>query len=330
MYAVQTDAAPPRADSIPATVMTDAAQPAPTATPIDAGAVTMYGAPAAATERAARGDLSRPVLASETLAEDAAPLEPGRGLLRALMIVGGLLLVGLFCAPWGAVGDKLIFSWDTLKHLGSLQFVGQIYLVAAGTVLVIAGLLPLPYLLRALIATTIGLVPLVVTALQVEEWRAITTLGGIVLLSAALYHRARYRDSILARALVGAGVVALLCTLFIPSAKGVPLVLAFEGLAGASGREIVVRLYPLLLLVLCLLSLLAYLGKASTALGGVWATAILFYLPVRGWVLGLFELDRGPALQHLSKLYDPLVLLIALALAAIGLSQVLAKAVRRG
>jgi hypothetical protein len=315
--------APAAPAAVPATVLRPAAEPVP------ATVFAPAAAPVVVESKAARSDLSRPVLASQTLAEDLAPIEPGKGAMRVLMTIGGLLLIGLFCAPWGLAGDSLVFSWDQLKHLGSLDFIGRIFLGAGGLVFVVAGLVPLPYLLRALIAAVLGLVPIGVAMAQVQDWRVILALAALVLLPAALFHRWRYRGSILARILVGVGVASLLATFLIPTGAGVPLVQTFEGLGDAEASVIVTRLYPLVLFLLSLLSLLAFLGSTSTGLAQVWAVLILLFLPTQGLILAALGMGKGSTMLVLPKVYGALGLLVCLTLAALGISHLLAKGSQR-
>jgi len=272
-----------------------------------------------------RPDASRPVLASESLAADLAPQEPARGAMRALMAIGGVLLIGLFVAPWGEVAGKLIFSWDLLKSLSGVLFAKRIYLAAAGVVFLAAALLPLPYLLRALIGLVLGLIPFVLDAINVPEWRLILLFGSLILLPAALLHRARYRGSVLSRILVGVGVLGILACLLVPEGGSVPLIKVFDGLGDAPASTIVLRLFPLLLLLLALLSLLAFLGSGSTGLARIWAVGLLLFLPLQMWLSTAFQLGSGKAATHLiPDFYGGLTLLAALVLSAFGLSQLFA------
>jgi hypothetical protein len=301
------------APAIPATMYAPAQAPA-------APAIT----PPVAPSRAPRSDVSRPVLASESLAEDLSPVEPGRTAMRVLMLLGGLLLVGLFCAPVGKAADKLLFSWDLLKHQEGLRFVFTIYLAAGGGVFLAAALLPLPYIVRALAGAVVGLAPIGVMMAMMEDWRTITTLGALALLVAALFHRWRYRGSIVARILVGLGVAGLLATLLVPTDQGVPLVLAFQGLGDASAQQLIQQLFPLVLMLLALLSLLAFLPSGTTGLAQVWAICLLLYLPMVFLWAALAKGSSDPW-RMIASLQPGVPLLVYLALGPLGLAQVLAK-----
>lgn len=245
--------------------------------------------------------------------------------MRVLMLIGGLLLVGLFCVPVGKSGDKLLFSWDLLKNLDGLRFVFTIYLAAGGGVFLAAALLPLPYVVRALAAALVGLAPVGVMMAMLEQWRPVTAMAALTLLVAALFHRWRYRGSILARILVGLSVLAVLATLLIPTSQGVPLVLAFEGLGDASAQRLVHQLFPLVLMLLSLLSLLAFLPSGTTGLAQVWAVCLLLYLPIVFLWEGLVKGSSSDALRVIASLQPGTTLLIYLTLGTLGLSQVFAK-----
>jgi hypothetical protein len=333
--AVPPTAFAPAASAIPATAFAPAASPGvpPTASraaePVPATVFAGAAAPAVvAATTAPRADVSRPVLASQTLADDLAPVEPGKGAMRVLMTIGGLLLVGIFCAPWGEAAGSLVFSWDQLKHLGALEFVARIFLGAGGLVFLVAGLLPLPYLLRAITGALLGLVPIGVIVAQGQDWRLIVVLVGLVLLPAALFHRWRYRGSLLARILVGVGVAALLATFLVPAGGGVPLIQSFEGLGDASASVIVARLYPLLLFLLSLLSLLAFLGSGSTGLAQLWAVLLILFLPLQGLLTVALGAGSASAFAILPKLYAAVTLLVCLTLSTLGLSHLMAKGSR--
>lgn len=337
--AFSPQAVPPTASApggaIPATAFSPAAGPGVPATaqraaePVPATVFAAAAAPAVVAEsHPPRPDVSRPVLASQTLADDLAPVEPGKGAMRVLMTIGGLLLVGIFCAPWGEAAGSLVFSWDQLKSLGALEFVARIFLGAGGLVFLVAGLLPLPYLLRAITGALLGLVPIGVIVAQGQDWRLIVLLAGLVLLPAALFHRWRYRGSVLARILVGVGVAALLATFLVPAGGGVPLIQTFEGLGDASATVIVARLYPLLLFLLSLLSLLAFLGSGSTGLAQVWAVLLLLFLPLQGLLTVALGSGSASAFAVLPKVYAAVTLLVCLTLSTLGLSHLMAKGSR--
>lgn len=253
--------------------------------------------------------------------------EPGRGIIRILMIIGGLLMIGIFAAPWGSTNDGLIFSWDLLKAAEGLAFISQIYLAAGGVVLVAGGVIPLPfYLLRAVIAVLLGLVPLVLYVVGASQWQSIVLMVVLVMMPAALLHRKRFAGSMLARILVALGVVMVLATMLIPVGGSLPLMAIFSGLGDLSGAALVVRLFPLALLLFSLLSLLVFLGRGSTGLALVWAILLLCYLPLQILLPTVIKLFSGGSVMILlPQFYSGLSMLIYLLLASYGVSQVLAR-----
>jgi hypothetical protein len=333
------------AAAVPPTVVSDAVTPSPAAIPptMFAAAAPVVAAPAeppaAAVEPAAKKEpppkpkkepkpkkAPKPLLASESLEADRAPVEPGKGAMRVLMILGGLLLAGLFCAPFSGAGDKLLFSWDLLKGQEGIQFISTIYLAAGGVIFIAAGLLPLPYIIRAMTATLFALAPIGIAMAGVgAEWRALALFVIVVLLPAALFHRARYRSSILARILVGLGVLGVLATLLIPIGSSVPLVQVFDGLGSVSAEQAIPKLLPLVLLLLAVLSLLAFLPSSMTGLTGIWAVLVILYLPVVAWYQAMLQTSPSHIFQTLHTFYPGLALLIYVMLASFGLSQVFAK-----
>jgi len=302
---------------IPATVAALPSQPAMVPATIIAAA-----APAGGREP------SRPVLASESLAEDRAPAEPGRTAMRVLMAIGGLLLIGLFVAPFGQSYAGLRFSWHLIPTLKGFALANQLCVGAAGVLFLAAALLPVPFLARALTGAVLGAGALgLVMAAGGGDWRFVATVSVCFLLPAGLLHRWRYRASLFARLLVAVCVLAVLATLLVPSGGSVPLLLVFEGLGSAGAAAAVARLMPLLLLLLALLSLLAFLGSGSTGLSQVWAVGLLFYLPLQSAVAVLLSPEQE-VWAHLKLLYSGLALLVYLTLAAHGLSQIMAAASR--
>lgn len=323
------DEAPPEVPPTLAPGDLAAQPPALVGSPSTTASVRAAQAPDARSEVTPDGE---PEVGPAVASEDALPegwREPGRVLLRVLQALGGAAMIGLFFAPWGSAPDGLLFSWDLLKGASSLDFVRTIYLAAGGLVLLSGALIPLPYLLRALVAMLLGLVPLALTTVHRGGWGEAVSLGGLLLLIAALFHRRRFKGSILARILVVVGVVAQIVAAVVPQGDVVPIVAVFKGLGSSAGLGIGQRLLPLYLLLFSVLSLMALRGRASGGLAGLWALLLLLYLPLQDWFALLVGLSGGAEfIDQLPSLYHGLVQLIAVFLSAYGLSQVLAKMAR--
>lgn len=270
----------------------------------------------------------KPAVTSDS-SPKASVVEPGKTRCRVLMLVGGIMLVGIFVAPWSYTSAGLVFSWDLLTSLNGLEFSYQIYLAAGGIIFITSALLPLPYILRGIVGVTLGLAPLVLFALTVETWQLYVTIATLVVLPAALFHRRRFRRSILARVFIAIGLIALLSTLLIPVNEKIPLLQLFVGLAQLEPDQLPLRLMPLVLVVLALLSLLGFLGKNRTGFTHIWGVGLLLYLPLSLFLQGLFTVASfEEALAQPAPFYQALSVLIFLIFSAMGLSHIFAKANR--
>ena len=222
-----------------------------------------------------------PVLASESLREDLAPTEPGRGTIRLVTTI-----VGLFGAvACAVVGDGSAFVW-----LVSILLLGCTVLGAAPIryearafalgVLAVAGLAV------ALVATGVQAVPPVLAI-------AVTVLGS------GLMFRGTYRASNVARALAGAGIVLGLIWFIGSGAIGGLAVgdTSWQSIAGAIAR--------LAFLLLLLLGLLAFMDASTTAGGRVFGSAVLAWYGV--FVLLELAVRRWPAPGHVPDGPDGLI-----------------------
>lgn len=182
----------------------------------------------------------KPLLASDALREDLAPIEPGKAGAR----YWGVILGALLCA---------------MTALGSFElWTGWVPQLAVGAMALLAGALPVPYALRAsalLLAATAaailgvsGLGPMAGIARPLGEWGLLHFLAGAGL-PAALMFRARYRAfpgarSILFAALLFALPFAAWCALRIASGplvlqitSGAALLALVAGTVGFMGPE---------------------------------------------------------------------------------------------
>ena len=257
-------------------------------------------------------------------ADETAPFwQWGVGALRAAMLVGGILLVLVFCAPWRVLSSgSLRFSWDFLSGLDGLAFVGMIYIAAGGVLLATCALLPLPYLLRAALAVLVGLTPLVL-GLANATWREAALVGGLLVLPVGLLHRARFGASVLSRIVVVLGLLGVLATFLVPRGSTVPLVAILEALGrNSSGLSLSRAIFALLPLPLALLGLLAFLPARKTGLATLWAVLLLAVFPLGGLAQTAFLLERGN--YNFTALFTTLTVGIYLTVTAVGLAQLLA------
>lgn len=220
-----------------------------------------------------------PVLASEALRRDLAPAAPGASLARSVAVATGLLgmlLTMLVAGPRGfglPVGGALL-------------------------VLALLGAVPLPYPARAsALAAVAG------SGLAVVSWHAFTMGAaglealilrtGVVVLAMALLFRAWHRGSLLARALVALGIALCAGWVWMSGTLGALFVLdsAMHSWLGP--------VLSVALVVLLMLSMLAFMDSRATGGCAVWAALLLGWSAAYGGVelLGLvWRLDAAQPL----------------------------------
>jgi hypothetical protein len=226
-----------------------------------------------------------PVLASEALRRDLAPAAPGARAARTVAVatgVAGAMVTALLAGPQG-------FG-----------------LPVGGALLVVAmlGIVPLPYAARALaLAAVSG------SGMAVVSWHGFTAgavdvqglilHAGVLVLAMALLFRAWHRGSLLARALVALGVALCAGWLFMSGMLGALLVLdsAVQSWLGP--------VLSVALVVLLMLSMLAFMDSRATGGCAVWAGLLLGWSATHGAVELLGRSWRpGDAQPSLSALSD--------------------------
>jgi len=234
--------------------------------------------PAPAQIRTTSGEHRKPlVLASECMRADIAPNDPGRGIIRvAAVAVGGA----------GAAAVLTVAGFAPIS------------LSVAAAMLVIAafGLVPLDYRRRAYALVAVAL-PAVVATSFLAAPRGGVPHGGLLAmmvsgLAGALYFRAEYRASRLARGLVGLGVAAGATWLALSGALG-----QLTTLDAAWQSWLPVLVATSLALVLAL-ALLGFMTHNSTGACSAWATTLLVWFAVYASATHAAELfpAAGPAL----------------------------------
>jgi hypothetical protein len=246
-----------------------------------------------------------PVLASEALREDVAPVRPWDGSLRIWFgVVGAVLL---------AVGAGL--------HLHVLHGVPQAAPIAfsLGGGVVATALLPFPYTVRGVLGLLIGmgLVGLGIMRLGLlaglvlpghsPAWELARMMGATAL-PAALLFRARYRAYLGARiGLIVALVVALPASVH-------------AGMVVATG-PLFARVAAGLVLLAVLTSLMGFMGEQTTGASTAWA---VFVLAMFGVDVTARALWLGAGWQ--THVMAGVVFLAACTLTSLGLFQLLASA----
>ncbi len=217
---------------------------------------------------------AKPLLASEVLRDDAAPLHPGRTAARIWLAVSAVVLAGL--------------GW-VLQRGAGVPGLGQesalLSFAAAGALSAIA-LVPFPYAVRALLSLLVASVvmvlglrgagPLAGLAVDGGLGRDIARLLAVVALAAALMFRARYAEFTRSRALLLAAF-----------AVAVPFVIAESALVADTAAALSLRSWAALnalVVIACLLGLMpAAAGIGSDALAGLVLVLIPGEIALRAW-----------------------------------------------
>ena len=219
-------------------------------------------------------------LASQILAEDLEPTDPGATSIR---------IVGAAVGAFGAAG---------VVAVGGLA-VGPA-LAAVGLV-VLAGLAiaPLSYAQRALGMLSMSLVGVAIGAIhrlgEADPFLSLLLTSGTLVLGGGLLMRHTYRAARLARIVVAAGIGAM--TLWFVLSGGFETLAYFE----PAWQSWAPAIPKVLLGITVLLSLLSFMDERSTAGARVWATMLLsLYTATMALTVAIqfFPLGRGVAASH--------------------------------
>lgn len=208
-----------------------------------------------------------PLLASEVLREELAPLQPGASACRLWLAGIALAMVMLGLAMRLGVGVPAIrIDASTL----SFSMAGALVAIAV---------LPFPYAVRASLALLLGAGmmalglrgsgPLAGIAVDGSVARTIARLVVLTALPAALLFRSRYRAYQRARIVLAAALVVALPFLALEAA------LVLDGSA-----PVVSRAGAASSITIVLLSLFGFMGQGTTGGGSVFAVLILVALPL--------------------------------------------------
>lgn len=250
-----------------------------------------------------------PLLASEVLREELAPLQPARGSCRLWLLLIALALTALGLAMRFGVG------------VPAERLQGATIAFSAAGALVAVAALPFPYALRAGVAVLVGLV-LMVLGLQSggplggltvdgSLIRGIARLVTLTTLPAALMFRARYTAFKQARIVLA---VAL--------GLALPFVVLEVLLLADSGAPLVARAGAALSIAFVACSLFGFMGQGTTGWGALWAALVLGGIPLEV-ALRHFTLADA-ATGHLTYPATAVGLVCAAVAASLGLFQLLA------
>ncbi|MGH7282501.1 MAG: hypothetical protein ACRELY_13325 [Polyangiaceae bacterium] len=221
-----------------------------------------------------RPPVAPPVLASDILRDDVAPLAPAQRL-----IIMWLLLFSL------AFGVAAVFSFLGIFPPSLLQASAATAIIAA-----FAALLPVPYAVRALLAVTASLVPLVLGAQGEGPLAAMhgrgalfdqATIVALTILPGALLFRSRYRAFKVARVILALALIA-----------SIPAEIGFGLTTWDATAPLVTRVADAVVLLAVLGAGFGFMGAETTAFGAFWGALIVtthatgIGLRASGWVIG--------------------------------------------
>ena len=217
-----------------------------------------------------------PVLASDILREEVAPIAPAQRAVRIWLVGFALAFAAV------AVASRLGFG----PHSRNV-FNGSL---ATAIVALLAALLPAPYAARASLAVIAGLVPLALGAAGEGPLAALGFEGGfwaasglllVTLLPGALFFRARYRAFRAARIILALTILASA-----PAMVGLALGAIADG-------EALPRIIHGTTLLIALTAFCGFMGEETTGACTAWALFVIFGHATR---LGLQTLGGGSQL----------------------------------
>jgi hypothetical protein len=230
-----------------------------------------------------------PVAAYDT--PTGATIDPFRGSLRVVMIVWGALMLLALATPLST--DPLMFHWDSvLEHPNTAAIVTMMH-GAIGLLGVLLALIPLATLPRGIFAALLGLAGIVVPIVlrgEVPAWGTILVYVAWLFLVTGLLMRNEYPDSMTARILVTIGVACALVPYLVPTSLGeIPLIGLFRQVITADGLAKVPAMLELGLLLVILMSLLAWMPGPATAGAKVFAWVILVWVALMTYTFLLID-----------------------------------------
>ncbi|HEY1554759.1 MAG TPA: hypothetical protein VGF94_07995 [Kofleriaceae bacterium] len=239
------------------------------------------------------------------------PIEPWKDSLRLMMFIWGAVLLAAFATPIGT--DPVAFHWTGIGDMPAKLLIGTLLVAGIGLLGLVLAAIPMVPMPRGIMALVLGLagifVPLVLT--DFPGWRGLLELAAMLTLVPGLLVRNEYTESMLARILVTIGVLCFIAPLLVPSGGEIQLVQLFKGLIDAPGKLKVFAILELGLIVVVVMSLLAWMPGPATGAAKVFAWLIILW-PVAIVLVGL--VIAGNIGKHIEK--EPYESLMAWAPAA--------------
>lgn len=222
--------------------------------------------------------MPQPYLASQPDAQMSRPMEPWRDSLRMIMFIWGVALLVAFATPL-TTKPGLVFSWNLVLDGAGTARLPPLMIAAVGLLSVIVAAIPMQSAARGMIAAVLGLAGIAVPIALVgaPPWQALCSMIGALVLVPALLVREEYRYAAMPRILVTIGAVGILLPFLLPQGGAIPLVAVFKGLFDRPGLEKVQPALALALIVIVVMSLLAWLPAPVSGGAKVWAWLVILW-----------------------------------------------------
>lgn len=206
------------------------------------------------------------------------PIEPWRDSLRLMMFVSGVALLVAFATPLQTKPD-LLFNWKLVLDGAGTARLPPLMLAAVGLLSLIVAGIPMQQTPRGLIAALLGLAGIAVpiALIGMPPWQALCSMFGVLVLVPSLLVRHEYRHAALPRILVTVGALGILLPVLLPQGGAIPLVAVFKGLIDRPGLEKLQPALALALVVLVVMSLLAWLPAPVSGGAKVWAWLVILW-----------------------------------------------------
>jgi hypothetical protein len=218
-----------------------------------------------------------PYLASQTAARAKHPIEPWNHALKIWMFIWGALTLAAFATP--TQSDPMQFHWDAILHGSGTALLRPLIMVAVGVLSVAIASIPMAAVARGALAAILGLagalVPMFLDGMP--PWQALIGIAAMLTLVPGLLVRNEYTDSTFARILVTIGVICTLVPVLIPQHGDIPLVALFKALIEAPGEAKIMPALQLGLIVIAVMSLLAWMPGPATGGGKVFAWLLILW-----------------------------------------------------
>jgi len=218
-----------------------------------------------------------PYLASQTAARAGRPIEPWKDALKIQMFVWGALTLIAFVTPLAT--HPMAFNWDAIIHAEGSAKIGPLLLAAVGILAIALAVIPMAAAPRGVLAAVLGLAGIFVPIFLhgMPPWQVLIGLVATLALVPGLLVRNEYVESMFARILVTIGVVCVLLPLVLPEHGEVPLVAMFKALMDAPGKAKIGPLLELGLVVIAVMSLLAWMPGPATGGAKVFAWLLILW-----------------------------------------------------